>query len=153
MAKTKLAAATPHSFQTVNPATGQNGRVYQGHSIEQAIAIAAEVDQAQRAWRKAPFGARSALMKEAASVIRKNKPRYAKLMTDEMGKTVTDGIAELEKCAGACEYFAERAEALLRPVPVDMSAGHKGAKAPPKAFVTFNPLGVILAIMPWNFPF
>jgi succinate-semialdehyde dehydrogenase/glutarate-semialdehyde dehydrogenase len=92
-------------------------------------------------------------MKKAAQVIRKNRDRYAKLMTDEMGKTVTDGLAEIEKCAGACDYFAEHAEAFLKAVPVDMSVNHKGPKHPPRAFVTFNPLGVILAVMPWNFPF
>jgi succinate-semialdehyde dehydrogenase/glutarate-semialdehyde dehydrogenase len=74
-------------------------------------------------------------------------------MTDEMGKTVTDALAELEKCAFACEYLAEHAEGFLRPIPCDMSAGHTGPKPPPRAFVTFNPLGVILAVMPWNFPF
>jgi succinate-semialdehyde dehydrogenase / glutarate-semialdehyde dehydrogenase len=141
------------AFQTVNPATGQNGRVYRGHSIEEAALIATDVHQAQLAWRRAPFSVRSPLMAKAAQVIRRNRDRYAKLMTDEMGKTVTDALAELEKCAFACEYFAEHAERLLKPVPCDMSAGHGGLKPPPRAFVTFNPLGVILAVMPWNFPF
>ncbi len=154
MAKSKVAANTAAgSFQTVNPTTGENGRVYQGHTVDQALSIAAEVYQAQLGWRRTPFRARSDLMKKAAQVLRKNRPRYAKLMTDEMGKTVTDGLAELEKCAGACEYFAEHAEEFLKPLPRDLSAGHAGTKPPPRAFVTFNPLGVILAIMPWNFPF
>ncbi|WP_280982945.1 aldehyde dehydrogenase family protein [Bradyrhizobium sp. ISRA463] len=65
----------------------------------------------------------------------------------------TDGVAELEKCASTCEYFAQHAEEFLRPISQDMSAGHAGPKPPPRAFVTFNPLGVILAVMPWNFPF
>lgn len=152
MAKTKT-LAPPHSFQTINPATGENGRLYQGHTVDQAISIAADVHQAQIAWRRTPFSVRSDLMKKAAQIIRKNRERYAELMTEEMGKTVTDGLAELEKCAGACDYFAEHAEAFLKPVTVDMSANHKGPKPPPRAFVTFNPLGVILAVMPWNFPF
>ena len=141
------------SFQTVNPTTGENGHVYQGHSVEQAASIAADVHQAQIAWRRTPFSVRSPLMVRAAQVIRRNRDRYAKLMTDEMGKTVTDALAELEKCAFACEYLAEHAEGFLRPIPCDMSAGHTGPKPPPRAFVTFNPLGVILAVMPWNFPF
>jgi len=92
-------------------------------------------------------------MKKAAKVIRDNSMRYAKLMTDEMGKPITDGLAELEKCASCCEYFAEISDKFLKPVPLDMSVGYSGPGAPPKAFATFNPLGVILAIMPWNFPF
>lgn len=154
MAKTKaLVTPAARTFQTVNPATGENGRVYQGHSVEQAISIAADVHQAQIAWRRTPFSVRSPLMAKAAQIIRKNRERYAKLMTDEMGKPVTDALAELEKCAIACDYFAEHAEGFLKPIPRDLSAGHAGHKPPPRAFVTFNPLGVILAVMPWNFPF
>jgi succinate-semialdehyde dehydrogenase / glutarate-semialdehyde dehydrogenase len=143
----------PGSFPTVNPATGENSRVYQEHTVDQALSIAAQVRQAQIGWRCTPFNSRSDLMKKAALVLRNNRQRYAKLMTDEMGKTVTDGLAEREKCAGACEYFAEHAEEFLKPLPQDLSASHTGAKPPPRAFVTFNPLGVILAIMPWSFPF
>lgn len=154
MARSKIAAAAaPRSFQTVNPATGENGRVYQGHTVDQALSIAAEVHQAQIAWRRTPFSLRSDLMRKAAQVIRKNRERYARLMTDEMGKTITEGKAELDKCAGSCDYFAEHAEALLKPIPRDMSVNHTGSKPPPRAFVAFNPLGVILAVMPWNFPF
>ncbi|WGR93951.1 NAD-dependent succinate-semialdehyde dehydrogenase [Bradyrhizobium sp. ISRA443] len=154
MPRTKtLAATAPRSFPTINPATGENGRVYQGHTIDQAILIAADVHQAQSDWRRTLFNVRADLMKNAAQAIRKNRERYARLMTDEMGKTVTDGVAELEKCASTCEYFAQHAEEFLRPIPQDMSAGHAGPKPPPRAFVTFNPLGVILAVMPWNFPF
>jgi succinate-semialdehyde dehydrogenase/glutarate-semialdehyde dehydrogenase len=148
-----LGAAQARSFQTVNPATGENGRVYQGHTVDQAMAITADVHQAQLAWRRTSFGARSDLLNRAAQVIRKNRERYSKLMTDEMGKTVTDGLAELEKCAASCEYFAKHAEEHLKPIPQDMTANHAGPKPPPRAFVTFNPLGVILAVMPWNFPF
>jgi len=154
MAKTKtLEAAAAHSFQTINPATGKNGPAYQGHTVDQAMSIAAEVHRAQVDWRRAAVGVRSEAMKRAAQVIRRNRERYARMMTDEMGKTVTDGLAELEKCALCCEFFAEHAEEFLRPIPQDMSANHTGPKPPPRAFVTFNPLGVILAVMPWNFPF
>ncbi|MDE2467207.1 MAG: NAD-dependent succinate-semialdehyde dehydrogenase [Bradyrhizobium sp.] len=154
MAQTKAIAATAaRSFQTVNPATGENGPAYDGHTVEQAISIAAEVHQAQVHWRRTPFSARSGLMKGAAQAIRRNRERYARLMTDEMGKTITDGLAELDKCASCCEFFAANAEEFLRPIPRDMSANHAGPRPAPRAFVTFNPLGVILAVMPWNFPF
>ena len=152
-AMVRTLGSAPRSFQTVNPATGENGEVYQGHTIEQALAIAAEVQQTQISWRRADFTERAVLMKNAAKIIRDNRARYAKLMTDEMGKPVTDGLAELEKCAWSCEYFAETAKEFLEPIPIDMSAGHSGPGTPPRAFVTFNPLGVILAVMPWNFPF
>src|SRR5262249_31880587 len=155
MAKATIrpAGAAPHSFQTVNPATGENGKAYQGHTVEQALAIAADVHRAQISWRRAGFKERSPLMRNVANGIRDHIARYAKLMRDEMGKPVTDGLAELEKCAWSCEYFAEMSKEFLAPIPIDMSAGHSGPGAPPRAFTTFNPLGVILAVMPWNFPF
>ena len=147
------AVAAPNLFQTVNPATGEKGPVYQGRTVDEALSIAADVHRAQITWRRTGFKERAPLMKKAAKVIRDNSMRYAKLMTDEMGKPITDGLAELEKCASCCEYFAEISDKFLKPVPLDMSVGYSGPGAPPKAFATFNPLGVILAIMPWNFPF
>jgi succinate-semialdehyde dehydrogenase/glutarate-semialdehyde dehydrogenase len=84
-------------------------------------------------------------MRGAAASLRKRKDEFAELMTAEMGKTRAEGLAEVEKCAGNCDFFAEHAESFLAREPIDMGG--------PKAFVTFNPLGVVLAIMPWNFPF
>jgi succinate-semialdehyde dehydrogenase / glutarate-semialdehyde dehydrogenase len=86
-------------------------------------------------------------------VMRTNKARYAALMTAEMGKTITEGLAEIEKCAAAADYFADHAAAFLAPRPQPMNEGHTGTGPAPKAFVTFNPLGAVLAVMPWNFPF
>lgn len=151
--KTIEAPTGARSFQTVNPATGENGRAYEGHTIEQTLAIAADVRHAQMGWRRTSFMERSSLMNEAAKVIRRNRDRYAQLMTDEMGKPISESQAELEKCAWCCEYFAETSEEYLKPIPIDMSAGHSGPGTQPRAFATFNPLGVILAVMPWNFPF
>jgi succinate-semialdehyde dehydrogenase/glutarate-semialdehyde dehydrogenase len=148
-----FAAASPNLFQTVNPTTGETGAAYPGHTVDHALSIAADVHRAQVAWRRVGFKDRAPLMKNAAKVIRDNSSRYARLMTEEMGKPVTDGLAELEKCATCCDYFAEAAEGFLKPKPLDMSAGYSGPGAPPRAFATFNPLGVILAVMPWNFPF
>ena len=150
---TALAVATPNLFQTVNPATGEKGPAYQGSTIDQALSMAADVHRAQISLRRTGFNERAPLMKNAAKVIRDNSLRYAKLMTDEMGKPITDGLAELEKYASCCEYFAEMSDKFLKPIPLDMSVGYSGSSEPPKAFATFNPLGVILAVMPWNFPF
>ena len=91
------------------------------------------------------FDERSRLMRSAATVLRSRKEELAALMTSEMGKTVTDGRAEIEKCASACDHFAAHAAGYLAREPIEI----EGAKA----FVTFNPLGVVLAVMPWNFPF
>src|ERR1700726_4055720 len=84
-------------------------------------------------------------MRRAADVLRGNAREYARLMAEEMGKPIRDGIAEIQKCAGGCDYFAENAERFLAPEPVATEAR--------KSYVAFNPLGVVLAVMPWNFPF
>jgi len=84
-------------------------------------------------------------MREAAAVLRRRQQDFAELMTAEMGKTRKDGPAEIEKCAFNCDHFAEHAKHYLAREAVDMGG--------PKAFVTYSPLGVVLAVMPWNFPF
>ncbi len=133
------------AFSTENPATGQPGKTYQGHTLDEALAIARDTHQAFQAWRRKSFGGRAGLMRSAASVLRRRKDDFAALMTEEMGKTRGEGLAEIEKCAFNCDYFAEHAEQFLARQPVGMGG--------PKAFITFNPLGTVLAIMPWNFPF
>jgi succinate-semialdehyde dehydrogenase/glutarate-semialdehyde dehydrogenase len=138
------------SFTAVNPATGQAGPPIEGHTREEALAIAQAAHEAQKVWRGTSFAHRAKLMKTAAVVLRRRKDEFAALMTAEMGKTVTDGRAEVEKCAFNCDHFAEHAEAYLAPDPVDLSDKNGPG---PKAYVTFNPLGVVLSVMPWNFPF
>jgi len=140
-------------LQTVDPATGEKGKAYQPHALAEAKGIAADAAAAQRLWRKTPMAERAGLMHAAAQVLRNNKSRYAKLMTSEMGKTVTEALAEVEKCAWTADYFADHAAAFLAPRPQNLTEGHAAAGPAPRAFVTFNPLGVVLAIMPWNFPF
>jgi succinate-semialdehyde dehydrogenase/glutarate-semialdehyde dehydrogenase len=132
-------------FQTVDPATGKDGKAYEGHTADEALAIARAAAEAHKAWRRTPITERARLMREAAAVLRRRKGEFAEIMCAEMGKTLADGAAEVEKCAFNCEYFAEHAEGFLARQPIDMGG--------PKAFVTFNPLGVVLAVMPWNFPF
>jgi succinate-semialdehyde dehydrogenase/glutarate-semialdehyde dehydrogenase len=132
-------------LQTVDPSTGRPGRVYEGHTVEEARAIARRARDAWTGWRRTGFAERTRLMHAAAAVLRRRSDELCELMTAEMGKTLTEGRAEIEKCAVACEWFAERAEGYLARRPVDVGG--------PKAFVTYNPLGVVLAVMPWNFPF
>ncbi|HEX2541631.1 MAG TPA: NAD-dependent succinate-semialdehyde dehydrogenase [Caldimonas sp.] len=137
--------ATPPAFATVDPATLLPGKSYPGHSAQQAAETVARSAEAQRAWRRTGFDERARLMRAAAAVLRKRRDEFAALMTGEMGKVVTDGRAEIDKCASACEHFAEHAPRYLARQGVEI----EGAKA----FVAFNPLGVVLAVMPWNFPF
>jgi succinate-semialdehyde dehydrogenase/glutarate-semialdehyde dehydrogenase len=136
---------TRKSVQTTNPATGEPGRSYEENSIGQAREAAAAAHAAFRKWRRTSFAQRSAIIGKAAEILRARKDEFARLMTEEMGKTLDDGRAEVEKCAFQCDWFAARAEEYLREEPVDIGGG--------EAFVTFNPIGVVLAVMPWNFPF
>jgi len=121
------------------------GRSYPGDSARQAADKVARAAGAQRAWRRTGFEERARLMQAAAAVLRRRRDEFASLMTSEMGKLVSDGRAEIEKCASACDHFAAHAAGYLARQRIEI----EGAKA----FVAFNPLGVVLAVMPWNFPF
>jgi len=132
-------------IQAVNPATGEPSRSYEAHTLDDARAAAAATRAAFEQWRRTSFAERSARMREAGAVLRRRSDEYAALMTEEMGKTLADGRAEVEKCAFQCDWFAEHAESYLAREPIDVGG--------PEAFVTFNPIGVVLAVMPWNFPF
>src|SRR5207245_10755794 len=96
-------------------------------------------------WRAVPMGARAKQMREAASALRRRKADYARTMTREMGKPIVQGEAEVEKCAWVCDYYAEQAAGFLAEQPRETDAS--------QSYVRFDPLGVVLAVMPWNFPF
>lgn len=134
------------AVQATNPATGAKGKSYPAHSLDNATLAAQQAHQAQHEWRKTNFEDRAAVLRRAAELLRARAGDYAALMTEEMGKTVTDGRAEIEKCAFHCDWFAAHAESLLADEPVDLDGAGE-------AFVTCNPIGVVLAVMPWNFPF
>jgi succinate-semialdehyde dehydrogenase/glutarate-semialdehyde dehydrogenase len=136
---------TKAKFQTVNPATGEPGRFYEQNSIDDALEAARAAHCAFLDWRRTSFAERAAVIRRAAEILRARKDEFARLMTEEMGKTLDDGRAEVEKCAFQCDWFAEHAEAYLANEPADIGGG--------EAFVAFNPIGVVLAVMPWNFPF
>ncbi len=136
---------TGRKVDTINPATGQPGKSYPETSLDDASAAAAAAHQAFLKWRRTSFADRSAVIHEAAAILRTRKDEFARLMTEEMGKTVTDGLAEVEKCAFHCDWFADNAAKYLANEPVDFGGE--------EAFVTFNPIGIVLAVMPWNFPF
>lgn len=130
---------------TVNPATGEEIKTFQPLSdadIEQKLALA---QQAFESYRTTSFEQRSQWMNAAASVLEAEKEAFGKLMTLEMGKTLKSAIAEVEKCAWVCRFYAEHAAEFL-------ADGHAQTDAS-RSFVRYQPLGVILAVMPWNFPF
>ncbi len=132
-------------IHTVNPATGEQGRSYDETSLGDALAAAAAARAAFSDWRRTGFAERSAVIHKAADILRARKDEFARLMTDEMGKPLDEGRAEVEKCAFHCDWFADHADGYLAEEPVDLGNG--------ETFVTFNPIGVVLAVMPWNFPF
>lgn len=132
-------------FPTTDPSNEHPGPVYEGHRRDEALAIAGKVRSAWEIWRRTSFSERSSLMRRAAQLLRRQMDEFAELMTAEMGKTRTEGRSEIDKCAFNCDYFAENGERFLARRKIDIGG--------PKTFVTFNPLGVVLAVMPWNFPF
>ncbi|HEX6071835.1 MAG TPA: NAD-dependent succinate-semialdehyde dehydrogenase [Sphingomicrobium sp.] len=137
--------AVREQIRTVNPATGEPGRSYDQHSMDEAHTVAGAAHAEFLKWRRTSFAERARIVHKAGVILRARSNEFARLMTEEMGKTITDGHAEVEKCAVNCDWFADRAEGYLADQPADIGG--------PEAFVTFNPLGIVLAVMPWNFPF
>ncbi|HEX5830451.1 MAG TPA: NAD-dependent succinate-semialdehyde dehydrogenase [Gemmatimonadaceae bacterium] len=131
---------------TVNPATGETLRTFSPVSdveLEQRVAAAA---RAFGAWRERPAAERAAVVRAAGELLERDKERYGRLMTLEMGKTLKAAVQEAEKCALGCRWYADNAQRILAPEVVEDGDGHRGE-------VRFQPLGAVLAIMPWNFPF
>ena len=133
------------SISSINPATGKTARTFEplpperiGEFLDRGVA-------AYREHRRTPFSERAHHMNRAASLLEAESRELGRLMTLEMGKPIGAAIEEARKCATACRYYAENAERFLADQPVDIEGG--------KAWVAFQPIGLVLAIMPWNFPF
>ncbi len=135
------------TWKVVNPATGETVREYEDTSWPEVERALEGAQAAHERWRREPFEERARLMRQAAELLRERADRYAELMALEMGKPLKDGRSEVEKCAWVCDYYADEAEGQLAPVPVETP--DTGAKT----YWTHEPLGVVLAVMPWNFPF
>lgn len=133
------------AITSINPANGEKIRDYEERTPEQVTAAIAAAHEAFSSWRRVDFDDRAKLMRSAAGSLRDNATDYATLMANEMGKPVTQGRAEIEKCAWVCEYYADNAAEFLEPELVETDAT--------RSLVSFQPLGVVLAVMPWNFPF
>jgi acyl-CoA reductase-like NAD-dependent aldehyde dehydrogenase len=132
-------------IETVNPATGKVIAAYDNESPEQVSRKVKAAREAFGKWKKLDLAERAEYMRRLGRVMRKNREEYARVVTEEMGKPIRQSLAETEKCAWVCDYYAERAEAFLRDeiIPTEFR----------KSFVSFEPLGVVASIMPWNFPF
>ena len=131
-------------MKAINPATGEVIQDYPSHSDQEVQEILEQAQSAFESWRNTDFSHRSALMKKAAGVLESNKTRYAKLMSLEMVKPITQAAGEVDKCIWVCNYYADNAESMLADEPAESDGS--------KAYVAFQPLGVILAVMPWNYP-
>jgi len=133
------------SIESINPATGERIRTYSEMTPQEVTYILEETNREYLQWRTTGFAERATRMKKAAEILRERKEEYAQLMAEEMGKPVAQGRGEAEKCAWVCDYYAENAENFLSAEIISTDAA--------KSFVTFQPIGIVLAIMPWNFPF
>ncbi len=133
------------AIATVNPATGETLQTFEAHSddqIEERLRLAAA---AFHQHRRSPFAVRAEKMMRAAEILETEKERFGRLMTTEMGKPLKSAMEEAAKCAWVCRYYAETAEQMLADKIVETNAT--------LSFIRYQPLGVVLAVMPWNFPF
>jgi len=133
------------AIATINPATGEVIKTFQALSegeIEKKVQLAVSTFKAER---KTPFSVRAQRMRKAAEILERDKDKFAHLMTLEMGKPYKQAVAEAVKCTTACRFYAEKAEKILADDVIET-----GAK---KSFIRYLPIGPILAVMPWNFPF
>src|ERR687884_1003557 len=132
-------------MQSINPTTEEVLESFQEFSPTQVDQALQQAFDAQRRWRTTSFGDRAAALQATARVLRAQKARWAELLTAEMGKPIVEAEAEIDKCAWNCDFYAEHAASFLADEQIPSEAS--------ESFVAFEPLGVVLAIMPWNFPF
>ena len=132
------------AYQTLNPATGEIVQVFDTWGDEQLETALSQVAEASPTWRETPLVQRCSLLLRVAEVLREQKEEMARLVSLEMGKLINESRAEVEKCALGCEYYARQAAVFLADEVIETDAG--------KSLVAYQPLGTVLAVMPWNFP-
>lgn len=131
-------------MKSVNPATGETIATYEEHSDDDVKAIVEQAHQAFAVWKATPYSERADLLRKAAEVMESRKEELAKLMATEMGKPVAGGRGEVDKCAWVCRYYADNGADFLADEAIETERS--------KSYVHYEPLGVVLAVMPWNFP-
>ena len=132
-------------IHSINPATEEVLASYQAHSGAEIEEKLRKAQNAFLSWRDEPFSVRAGLMRKAAAFLRQNKQILAGAITAEMGKPIVEAEAEIEKCAVNCNYYSDNAERFVRDEPRISNAT--------ESYIQYTPLGVILAVMPWNYPF
>jgi len=132
-------------MKSINPANGQLIEDHTAHTPEEVKEILLSVDREWQSWKNTSFDERAARMRKAAEILLAERDEYAAVITAEMGKIKKEARAEIEKCARGCHYFADTAAEILKDEIVETSYS--------KSYITFQPIGVVLAVMPWNFPF
>ena len=130
---------------SINPANGQENHRFEEHTEAEVEAKLVLAQNTFESWKETDFEHRAKLMMSLNDVLLKNKEKYAKAMTLEMGKLFKSAVAEVEKCALVCRYYAENAEAILSEEVIPTEAS--------ESYVRFDPIGIVLAVMPWNYPF
>lgn len=132
-------------LNSINPANGQEIASYKEMTLEEVGTIIANVDSAYHEWRNTSFDHRATLLRRASELLQNRKEDLGRLMTLEMGKPYTQALAEVTKCATVCEYYADNAERILADQIIETDAS--------KSYVAYRPIGIVFAVMPWNFPF
>jgi succinate-semialdehyde dehydrogenase / glutarate-semialdehyde dehydrogenase len=132
-------------LKSIYPATGELVAEYNYHTQAEVESIVSLVGQSQSEWSKSSFDVRKQLMFRVSELLRKKAGEYGRLITMEMGKPVRQSVAEVEKCAAVCDYYVKNAEKFLSREYIPAGGS--------ESYIAFRPLGVVLAIMPWNFPF
>jgi len=133
----------PHT--SLNPATNQLIQTHTSWDTQRLAQALEKTHRAQQAWAQTTFAQRAEVLRNAITQLHAQHERYALLITQEMGKPLREARAEVEKCTTVCDYYAQHGEEFMRAEPVNSEAS--------KSYIAHHPLGVVLAIMPWNFPF
>lgn len=132
-------------MQSINPFTGQVICNYREHTSSEVEEIICKVDTAFHLWKMTSFGQRAICMKNLQAILLEKKDELAGIIVSEMGKVKREAIGEIEKCALVCGFYAGNAELFLKSEPIETEAG--------EAYISYRPIGTVLAVMPWNFPF
>ena len=132
------------SIKSINPATGETIAEYEETSPEEVDQLLEKAGSTFRSWRRVSHEERGSLLHRAAEILESRREELAKLMADEMGKPIAGGRGEVDKCAWVCRYYADNGADFLADEHIE--ADKK------KSYVHFEPIGAVLAVMPWNFP-
>ncbi|WP_347158946.1 NAD-dependent succinate-semialdehyde dehydrogenase [Pontibacter chitinilyticus] len=132
-------------IETINPATGQVVKTFEPHTPEEVNQKIEAAEQTFQSWKKVSFPERAKLMQRQADILENEAETYGRIISLEMGKPLKDAVAEVKKCAKVCHYYAENAAGFLQDETITTKAS--------RSLIAYEPLGVVLAVMPWNFPF